>query len=255
MRVFLFAMSACVAALRFGPYDIRWQAHPDLCFDVAGGATSYGTNIRLWGCDATGGHPNQQFYITYPEGHIQWAAHPELCLDASGGRAGTVDTQWDRTNIQLWGCDANGGHNNQQWIFNEYGNIRWEAHQDLCMDASGGRAGSSPSEWEDTNIHIWGCNANGGHNNQQFLVGTSTSELASLFSANWSALGEQGGEPSLRLVSAHNPEHAEQQWLSTPAQGVFAGIALSSAVAALALAALIGAKKRVVPALNQPLVA
>ncbi|MBT2490971.1 ThuA domain-containing protein [Streptomyces sp. ISL-96] len=104
------------------------------CMDVAGGATTDGTQIQLWTCSGA----NAQKWTRPGDGTFRAL---NKCLDVSGGGSA------NGTKIQLWTCNGTGA---QQWAPQADGTVR-NPQSGKCLDAEG-------ATWNDgTRIHLWSC--------------------------------------------------------------------------------------------------
>jgi non-reducing end alpha-L-arabinofuranosidase len=112
------------------------------CLDVPNSATTNGTQVHLWDCNA---QANQSWTYTSVR---QLQVFGSKCLDASGqGRT-------NGTQVIIWDCN---GQANQQWNVNADGTITG-VQSGLCLDASGAATANG------TKIILWSCN--GGANQQ-----------------------------------------------------------------------------------------
>jgi hypothetical protein len=104
------------------------------CADVAGGASTDGTQVQLWTCATT---PAQAWTVP-GDGTLRALGK---CLDISGGAT------TDGTRIQLWTCNGTGA---QQWHPRTDGTLH-NPQSGKCLDAQG-------STWNDgTRLHLWTC--------------------------------------------------------------------------------------------------
>ena len=116
------------------------------CLDVAGAATTNGTQTQLWDCT---GAANQAWTSTTTK---QLTVFGTKCLDAYN--RGTTNG----TAVVIWDCN---GQTNQQWNINTNGTIT-SVQSGLCLDANA--AGTSNG----TKVILWACN---GQANQRWTVG------------------------------------------------------------------------------------
>ncbi|MET9800906.1 PQQ-dependent sugar dehydrogenase [Streptomyces sp. NPDC006368] len=104
------------------------------CLDVAGGASTDGTQVHLWTCNGTTG----QKWTAGTDGTLQALGK---CLDVQAGSTA------DGARIQLWTCNATGA---QKWTPQADGTVR-NPQSAKCLDAEG-------STWNDaTRVHLWTC--------------------------------------------------------------------------------------------------
>lgn len=116
----------------------------DKCLGAAGGATSDGTAVDLYGCVGTA----TQIWSFPGDGTFRIGGK---CLDASG--AGTADG----TTVQLWTCN---GTVAQQWI-RTAGDDIVNPHADKCLDLTG------RSSADYTTTQLWTCT---GGSNQKWVL-------------------------------------------------------------------------------------
>jgi len=88
-------------------------------------------------------------------GAIRWNT---FCFDVQDGKAE------NGANLQIWGCEQGGQHDNRRFIHGVNGTVRWAAHPDLCLDVAGGERKNG------ANIQLWECGADGESPNQQFIL-------------------------------------------------------------------------------------
>lgn len=114
------------------------------CVDVAGAATTNGTAIQLWDCNASGA----QSWTRAADGTLKALGK---CMDVTS--AGTANG----TQIQLWDCNGSGA---QQWSYTS-GHDLVNPASGRCLDATG------PSSANGTRLQIWDCT---GGANQKWIV-------------------------------------------------------------------------------------
>ena len=115
------------------------------CLDVPNAATTNGTQVQLWDCNA---QTNQSW--TYTSGK-QLQVYGNKCLDANG--QGTTSG----TSAIIWDCN---GQTNQQWNINANGTITG-VQSGLCLDANGAATANG------TKVQLWTCH---GGTNQQWTL-------------------------------------------------------------------------------------
>ncbi|MDD9375924.1 lectin [Streptomyces sp. ZAF1911] len=104
------------------------------CLDVAGAATTNGTQVQLSTCN--GGYAQQ--WTRTPAGELRALGK---CLDVSGGATA------DGTKVDLWDCNASAA---QQWTPTPAGELR-NPQSGKCLDVSG--AGTA----DGTKVLLWTC--------------------------------------------------------------------------------------------------
>jgi hypothetical protein len=129
------------------------------CLAVQNGSTAPGTQLVLWGCDAS--KPEQRFTFM-PDGSIRpfGNQYGNLCLDIlDNARDGKTMVSGDHP--QVWSCD---GQQNQKFNFSN-GTI--QTPNGWCFDLWGGNALSFFSGA--VNVQLYHCTA--GADNQRFVAG------------------------------------------------------------------------------------
>mmetsp|Transcript_39415 Transcript_39415/g.91401 ORF Transcript_39415/g.91401 Transcript_39415/m.91401 type:complete len:396 (-) Transcript_39415:14-1201(-) len=122
------------------PTTIRWLAHPNKCFDVAG--DHKGAALQIWDCGKKD-TKSQEFFVppAGATGRIQWAKDPKLCLDAP-----------TKTAIMFWLCEV-APPKNLLWLISPdgKGRIHLASSPDRCINVPGEK---SQNGWR---LQMWHC--------------------------------------------------------------------------------------------------
>ena len=142
------ALDALNAAIQFsgggGTAGVLRGVGSNRCLDVPGLATTNGTLLEIWDCNAG---TNQQ-WTALSNGELQ--VYGNKCLDVPNHATAAG------TRVEIWDC--NGGAN-QQWTLNSNGTLVGR-ESGLCLDVTGAAIANG------TPVEIWTCN---GDSNQQWV--------------------------------------------------------------------------------------